>query len=165
MTTPENVGEDFADWVEVDSTSGCWIWFGSVTEKGRYPIFSRRAAWRFAHEMLHGPVRKNGNYPVIQGCVGRECVNPDHRIGVPRDHKGTAHRCTQCQEWHYPPGAEAPVSSSVTPEAPPTHKASPRTKKFTVTPRGLQETTTDDDLTPEQQALEDMMDDSQIGQV
>lgn len=101
MTTPP-LPDEFWDHVDVDDETGCWIWLGPVTKSTGYPVWQRRGAWRFAFEWIYGPIQKFTNYPVIESCAGKDCANPDHRLGTPRDQKFERHRCSTCQGWHDP---------------------------------------------------------------
>jgi hypothetical protein len=140
--------------------SGCWLWEGKSTPHG-HPTFRRQLAWKWAYQ--HGTGRelprkssyRGDGYPTIPGCAGPLfCVFPDHRVNLPEDQAQLPHRCSVCQAMHDP-------SEDPSPPVEPKRKRvvadwtthSTGTKKLGVTSDGLQE------LTPEQQAVEDMMGD------
>lgn len=146
--------------IAVEPEYGCWRWSGPETPTG-YPVYKRKAAWIWAYNHVHGELPK-GQYPVIEACHGPVlCANPNHRIGLPIDQAQYPHRCSVCRKWHDPDEEYSPPVATEVHRTPPS--IIPRTKRFKITSEGLRDTTGDSDLTPEQQALEDMMDDSRIG--
>lgn len=153
----DKVPDAFADQVEEDEETGCWVWFNPPNPKSKVksPVYSRRAAWKFAYEQLYGPLPKGGQFPTISGCVGSECVNPDHRLGLPRDQRNTRHRCSVCKKWHDPEEEEYQPEAT----AKPVSATRPPIRKFSL--RDV--VGFPSNLTPEQQELEDMMDDSDLG--
>jgi putative AlgH/UPF0301 family transcriptional regulator len=68
----------------IDSTTGCWMWNGSVNRKTGFGIFkcveiskstmnAQRASW-----LIHkGPVESKRIF-VLQNCANQLCINPDH---------------------------------------------------------------------------------------
>jgi hypothetical protein len=103
MTTLESLPDEFVDLVQEHPTSGCWFWCGGTSPK-EYPVFRRRAAWKWAYEWIYGPIPQYGTHPTIEGCEGGslQCVNPDHRTNLPRDQALVRHRCSVCAQWHDP---------------------------------------------------------------
>lgn len=80
--------ERFLAKVEISSTSGCWIWTGSLDNhgygrlalglksEGQRPV----AAHRLAHEWWVAPIPDG--YEVDHLCRVRHCVNPEHLEAV-----------------------------------------------------------------------------------
>lgn len=103
MATLEALPDEFQDLVQEHPDTGCWIWRGPTSPKD-YPVFRRRAAWRFAYEQAYGPIPQYGLYPTVDGCQGGPllCANPDHRTNLPRDQAMVRHRCSVCTQWHDP---------------------------------------------------------------
>lgn len=137
---------EFQRLVSVQGESGCWFWVGNSTPSG-HPVFRRKMAWKWAY--LYATGRRDmpfDRYPTIPGCSGPLfCVFPDHRLNLPEDQAQVPHRC-QCGGWHDPSVEQTPP-----PAAPPTKVAQhPEPRKFKLAAGGLE------DLTPEQQAVEDM---------
>jgi hypothetical protein len=60
-----------------EPNSGCWLWTGSLTEKG-YGHFDRSRAHRFSYELFCGPI--SGKNVVRHKCDVRCCVNPEHLL-------------------------------------------------------------------------------------
>lgn len=107
--------------IEIDPTTGCWVWQGyvrsgygiiGVTEGG---IPSVRTAHRIAYERLVGPVPEGLDLdhlchtrdllcPGGIACPHRRCVNPDHLEPVTRRenaHRGRGrHGQTHCKWGH-----------------------------------------------------------------
>lgn len=66
-------------WTYVTTGSGCWVWHGSMTNKG-YGVYQsnrvRRTAHRIAFETFYGPIP--GRLVIDHLCRNRACVNPLH---------------------------------------------------------------------------------------
>lgn len=64
---------------EVDPTSGCWNWQGTIDSKG-YGRLDRggrpQKAHRVAHELIIGPIR--ADLTIDHLCRNKRCVNPAH---------------------------------------------------------------------------------------
>lgn len=77
--TPE---ERFWQKVEVDSSTGCWNWIGSLSSGyGQFRGHGTSAcAHRFSFEMHKGPIPDG--YVIDHECCNRKCVNPDHLRAV-----------------------------------------------------------------------------------
>lgn len=73
------VDQRFEEKVQCDPNSGCWLWTGSINNKG-YGQFSYGGRCVSAHRLsleLHGqPVAANDN--VLHRCDTPCCVNPAH---------------------------------------------------------------------------------------
>lgn len=102
MERPTTITAKFWQHVQEKPETGCWVWSGPTGGSTGYPVYGRRAAWRYAYEHLYGPIRKFGRYSVLGSCVGADfCANPDHRIGTPVDQMQARHKC-HCGDWHDP---------------------------------------------------------------
>lgn len=71
--------ERFARLFRVDEASGCWVWTGSLTEKG-YPQFRNEVgrtvrAHRWSYEHFVAPI--SPDLVVDHVCRNRACVRPD----------------------------------------------------------------------------------------
>jgi hypothetical protein len=103
VNQPREIPAPFWELVREQDDTGCWIWSGPVGSKSQYPVYRRRAAWRWAYEKIQGEIPKYGHYPVVEQCEGPLfCVNPDHRLGLPSDQALIRHKCGVCKQWHDP---------------------------------------------------------------
>ena len=93
-----SVNERLMSRYKVDSSSGCWVWFGAADKKGYGRIsgeivgyghvrsmLTHRASWIIhrgpipSHDSVHGTV-------VMHICDNPACLNPDHlRLGTQSD--------------------------------------------------------------------------------
>lgn len=102
MIRPIMIPEKFWKNVRYRPDTGCWAWVGTVGGKSGYPVFGRRAAWKWAYVQMYGGIENWGSYSVIETCVGADsCANPDHRVNLPIDQFQTKHKC-RCGDWHDP---------------------------------------------------------------
>lgn len=100
---PPEIPPEFWQHVQFHPPTGCWIWSGPTGGQSGYPVYSRRAAWKYAYEKLYGPIGNYGTYPTLDECEGPMfCVWPDHRMGLPRDRAMVRHECGLCGNWHDP---------------------------------------------------------------
>tara|TARA_R110000868_G_scaffold45878_2_gene151968 strand:- start:330 stop:872 length:543 start_codon:yes stop_codon:yes gene_type:complete len=72
--------DKFFDKVNVDETSSCWLWSGSLNKNG-YGLFrptykTRVLAHRFSYLLVRGPFSLSTC--VLHTCDVRNCVNPTH---------------------------------------------------------------------------------------
>lgn len=131
--------------VTVEPEYGCWRWTGPTTPSG-YPAYKRQSAWMWAYRHLHGELPK-AEYPTIETCHGPIfCANPEHRLNLPIDQAQHPHRCPVCRKWHDP-------DEEFTPPGVQYRRLQDNVRLAVVTPAE------DPELTSEQQALENMMDD------
>ncbi len=96
-------------WAKVNKTDGCWLWTGSLTNKG-YGSFSYKGhtvqSHRYAHELLVGLVPEG--LEVDHLCRNRACMNPahleavTHRVNLLRGNSFSARyaRVTHCPQGH-----------------------------------------------------------------
>lgn len=89
----------FFSWVQIDPTTGCWVWCGSavLTNIGsinRTPYVwggetgggRKMMAYAFAWRYIARRVIPAG-YTLIRTCATELCVNPDHRVCVDERHQ------------------------------------------------------------------------------
>lgn len=67
--------ERFEEKVERITESGCWLWTGSLNNKG-YGQFNGNYAHRKSYEMHVGPIPEGMN--VLHRCDTPSCVRPSH---------------------------------------------------------------------------------------
>ena len=96
-------------WPKVNKTDTCWLWTGSIKEKGygRFFLNKRKVpAHRVAYELVKGPIPEG--LQIDHLCRVRHCVNPDHleavtcRTNILRGEGVAAqqHRKTHCKRGH-----------------------------------------------------------------
>jgi hypothetical protein len=74
-----------------DAATGCWIWLGTVNNKGYGKTFEVNGQWRrsiYAHRlawiMRNGPIADK--LCVLHRCDTPSCINPDHLfLGTQKD--------------------------------------------------------------------------------
>jgi HNH endonuclease len=72
--------ERFEEKVMPEPNTGCWLWTGSLNNKGYGRIMVNHAnklASRVSYELYRGPI---GNLIVMHRCDNTVCVNPDHLL-------------------------------------------------------------------------------------
>ena len=62
-------------WAKVNKTDSCWLWTGSINNKG-YGRLSGVYAHRAAYELLVGPIPEGKELDHL--CRVTHCVNPEH---------------------------------------------------------------------------------------
>ena len=75
--TLQTIPETF--WQQVNKTEGCWLWTGSLTEKGYGKVTYKRRTYRahrLIYEKLVGPIPTG--YFICHTCDVPNCVNPNH---------------------------------------------------------------------------------------
>lgn len=98
---PKTFTERFAEFVDV--TDSCWIWTGSVTDRG-YGSSKRDgrtvAAHRWVYEEMRGPIADGMTLDHL--CRNKRCVNPDHLEPVTRGENVRRHTrlTTTCPAGH-----------------------------------------------------------------
>ena len=68
-------------WPKVDKTDDCWLWTGSLDDRGYGRFYLRSGAapakaHRFAYELLVGPIPEGMS--IDHRCHNPTCVNPEH---------------------------------------------------------------------------------------
>lgn len=73
--------EIFVSLIEVDVTSGCWVWVGSTARHG-YAVHGKppKLMHRWAYERYVGKIPKGFVIDHVRdrGCIHLNCVNPEH---------------------------------------------------------------------------------------
>lgn len=72
---PRPAAERFASHYAVDRVTGCWVWTGTVNNRG-YGRFDRGYAHRASWEIHRGPIPPG--LVIDHLCENRMCVNPAH---------------------------------------------------------------------------------------
>jgi hypothetical protein len=75
---PVTIATLLVNWRQV-TTGGCWLWLGSVNEKG-YGRWNHRYIHRLSYEMFIGPIAKG--LEIDHLCRVTGCFNPDHLEAV-----------------------------------------------------------------------------------
>jgi len=74
--------------VDIDASTGCWIWTGRINEGGYGAVSvgkSGKKAHRVSYERAKGPIPEGMHIHHL--CHNKACINPDHLEAVsPRDH-------------------------------------------------------------------------------
>lgn len=79
MGRPDNTIENAMRYVDKETCSPCWLWFGTVSERGYGKITVQYKDW-LAHRYFYAQLKGS----LIEGltidhlCQNKTCVNPDH---------------------------------------------------------------------------------------
>jgi len=68
-------------WEKVNKTDGCWLWTGSINEKGYGCVRRRKIKPEMIKAHRYSYYLKNGHFPVnfcCHHCDVPACVNPEH---------------------------------------------------------------------------------------
>ena len=74
-----SVAARFAEYVEPEPNTGCFLWLGAMSAKGygRFTVAGKvEFAHRIAYELAHGPLAPDTC--VLHSCDNPSCVNPAH---------------------------------------------------------------------------------------
>lgn len=98
-------------WAGIDPcrTDGCWIWLGSLTKPGGYPIFAAEGKTQLVHRWAYRqfvgaiPEGYELDHVKARGCQNRSCVCIDHLEPVTtaeNARRGSWATKTHCKNGH-----------------------------------------------------------------
>lgn len=102
---PGNRRDYLSSYVE---SEGCWIYTGSINNRG-YGTILGRAAHRYFYERLVGPIP--AGLTIDHLCRTKACVNPGHL--EPVTHSGNAQRRPDVHKTHCVHGHEMTVENTI----------------------------------------------------
>ena len=103
--------ERFLSKVMPEPNSGCWLWVGTVNDRGYGTFWNGKKTYRahrFSYEMHIGPIKEG--LEIDHLCRIKTCVNPDHleavthRENVLRGNAGQEFAEKQRSKTHCPQG-------------------------------------------------------------
>jgi hypothetical protein len=92
MSRPMNTAEKF--WSHFEKTDTCWLWTGTLNNKG-YGIIRYRGAKYLTHKLAYILTKGFIPFPkqVMHSCNIRRCGNPDHlSLGTQKENTEYAYR-------------------------------------------------------------------------
>ena len=104
-----NIPKQYADRIQMEPNSGCWLWTGATKGQGRdYGYVTVKGKHVRIHRLVYHELVGHTKKALHHTCEVQCCVNPDHLIPVtPAEHnnihaktRGSRPLATHCKRGH-----------------------------------------------------------------